>query len=201
MTTATRTSPPGLPETLEVPSIDVAAVVRGAAAQWGDRVAYTQDDRAITYAELGAQAAQVANGLRARGVAPGDVVAVHMPNCLEYPGVYYGVLQAGAVFSPTNPLLPPPDLAAQLTDSGAVAVVTWGPVAQALQAVRGAIPARLVVTVDAELPDSTTLAELVEGQDTTAPDPVLDPATTVAHVAYTGGTTGRSKGEIGRAHV
>jgi long-chain acyl-CoA synthetase len=194
VSTAVRTTPPGLPEELAVPAVDVAAVVRGAAAQWGDRVAYTQDGRTLTYTELGAQAARVANGLRAHGISPGDVVAVHMPNCLEYPGVYYGVLQAGAVFSPTNPLLPPADLAAQLADAGAAAVVTWGPVAQALAAVRDAVPARLVVTVDAELPDSVTLEQLVEGQPDTAPDPELDPAATVAHVAYTGGTTGRSKG-------
>lgn len=194
MTTSTRTGPPGLPAELAVPSVDVAGVLRGAAATYGDRVAYTQDGRSLTYAELGEQAARVANGLAARGITAGDVVAVHLPNCLDYPGIYYGVLSLGAIFSPTNPLLPPADLAAQLVDSGARVVVTWGPAAQAVQAVRGAVPAELVVTVDAELPDALTLAQLTEGQPTTTAVPELDPATALAHVAYTGGTTGRSKG-------
>jgi len=42
-------------------------------------------------------------------IGRGDVVAVHAPNCIDYPIVYYGILLAGATFSPTNPLLPPDD--------------------------------------------------------------------------------------------
>ncbi len=196
-----RTLPPGLPAELDVPPVDVGSVLRGAASRYGDRVAFHQDGVEISFTELLARASTVAHGLRALGVDPGDVVAVHAPNCLDYPAVYYGVLLAGAVFSPTNPLLPVAELAHQLQDSGAVAVLTWGAAAQALQAVRGQVPLRLVVTIDADLPDAPTLDQLCEGRPTVPPTEHPAP-TDLAHLAYTGGTTGRSKGvRLTHAHV
>ena len=192
-TIRTSALPPGLPEHLEVPAVDVGAVLRGAARRYGDRTAFHQDGAELTHAGLLADAAQVAHGLRARGIGPGDVVAVHLPNCLDYPAVYYGILLAGAVFSPTNPLLPPAELAFQLRDCAAAAVITWGAASAVLAAVRDQVPARLVVTIDASLPDSLTLAELRSGQPSTAPTERPRPGD-LAHLAYTGGTTGRSKG-------
>ena len=185
--------PPGLPQSLDVPAVDVGAVLRGAAARYSDRVAYHHGGSEVSYRQLLADASQVAHGLRARGVQPGDVVAVHLPNCLQYPAVYYGILLAGAVFSPTNPLLPAADLAFQLTDSAAVAVVTWGQAAAVFAAVRDQLPARLVVTVDAQLADAVTLVDLGAGQPTEAPVDCPAPSQ-LAHLAYSGGTTGRSKG-------
>ena len=194
--------PPGLPAHLDYPLTDVGAILRGAAIRYADRVAFHHDGAQLTYAELLTHAAQIAHGLRAHGIGEGDVVAVHMPNCLDYPAAYYGILLAGAVFSPANPLLPPEELAFQLTDSGATAVITWGLAAQVLVAVRERIPARLIVTVDADLPDAVTLAALRRGQPSTPPALTIDPATHLAHLAYTGGTTGRSKGvELTHRHV
>jgi len=200
--TTTQLRPPGLPAHLDYPLTDIGAILRGAAIRYGERVAFHHDGAELTYTELLARAAQVANGLRAHGIGDDDVVAVHMPNCLDYPAVYYGILLAGAVFTPANPLLPPEDLAFQLTDSGAAAVVTWGLAAQVLAAVRDRLPARLIVTVDAELPDAVPLPALREGQPDTPPAVTIDPATHLAHLAYTGGTTGRSKGvELTHRHV
>ncbi len=200
--TTTQLLPPGLPAQLDYPLTDVGAILRGAAIRYGERVAFHHDGAELTYTELLEGAPQIANGLRAQGIGDGDVVAVHMPNCLDYPAVYYGILLAGAVFTPANPLLPPADLAFQLTDSGAAAVITWGLAAQVLTAVRDRIPARLVITVDVELPDAVPLQALRQGQSTTPPVVAIDPATHLAHLAYTGGTTGRSKGvELTHRHV
>jgi long-chain acyl-CoA synthetase len=140
-------------------------------------------------------------------VGRGDVVAVHIPNCRQYPPLYYGILLAGATFSPTNPLLPAPDLAAQLTDAGATLLVTWD---QVLPFVRSALeqtPVRtVVVTGEAHIidfgarldglePTDVDLADLLGGDPTDRRlDADLDPATDLAHLAYTGGTTGVSKG-------
>src|ERR1700710_3093633 len=136
--------PPGLPRSLDYPLVPVGSILRAAVRRWGDRTAFLHHDVPLTFTELGRRAAAVANGLAARGIGRGDIVAVHLPNCRQYPAVYYGILMAGAAFSPTNPLLPPPELAAQLADAGAKALVTWEKV---LPVVRSALPATAVQTV------------------------------------------------------
>ncbi|MGY1771655.1 class I adenylate-forming enzyme family protein [Blastococcus sp. SYSU D00813] len=199
--------PPGLPRSLDYPLVPVGSVLRAAVRRWGDRPAFVEDDVELTFTELGRRAHAVANWLADHGIGRGDVVAVHAPNCRQYPAVYYGVLLAGATFSPTNPLLPAPDLAAQLTDAGARVLVTWD---QVLPFVRGALAETpvetVVVTGPAHTPDfSARLAGLEPGDvdlaDLLAADPTdrhldaaVDPAADLAHLAYTGGTTGVSKG-------
>lgn len=156
--------PPGLPTTLEYPEVPVGAMITGSARRYGDRVAFARGAESLTYAELGRRAAQFAHGLLARGVSTGDPVALKMPNCLEYPVAYYGIELAGATFVPVNPLLPAPAAAAQIADSAAVLTVTA-----------------------AEVPG------ICSGQPTRPPGVDIDLGS-LAHLAYTGGTTGESKG-------
>src|SRR5262245_58225169 len=157
--------PPGLPDSLVYPEVPVGAILIGSARRYGDRVAFTRHDETLTYAELGRRAARFANGLLARGVRPGDRVALGMPNCLEYPVAYYGTLLAGAVFVPVNPLLPAETAGRQIADADA----------------------KLTVTA-AEVPG------ICEGQSSEAPEVDIDVYGDLAHLAYTGGTTGESKG-------
>ena len=198
--------PPGLPRSLEYPSVPVGSVLRAAVRRWGDRTAFVDHDVPLTFTELGARAHAVANWLADSGVGRGDVVAVHIPNCRQYPALYYGVLLAGATFSPTNPLLPAADLAAQLTDAGARVLVTWDQVLPFVRSALAATPVRtVVVTGEAHVLDLDARLELAAGDvdlaDLLAGDPTdrhldasVDPAADLAHLAYTGGTTGVSKG-------
>jgi long-chain acyl-CoA synthetase len=187
--------PPGLPRSLDYPRVPVGAILRGSARRWPDRVAHRFNDVEVTFAEVLADAARFANALQEAGIGVGDVVALHMPNCLEYPPIYYGTLLAGATFSPANPLLPPDDLAFQLGDCDAAVVVTWSIAAGAIAAIRDRIPARLVIGVDTE-PGSADVGyrDFIAGVSAAPPSVHLDVDTTLAHLAYTGGTTGRSKG-------
>ena len=199
--------PPGLPRSLEYPSVPVGSILRAAVRRWGDKTAFVDHDVPLTFEEMGRRAHAVAGWLADHGIGRGDVVAVHIPNCRQYPPVYYGILLAGAVFSPTNPLLPAPDLAAQLTDAGAKMVITWD---QVLPFVRGALAETpvetIVVTGEAHVLDfSARLDGLEDGDvdlaDLLAGDPTdrhldadVDVDDDLAHLAYTGGTTGVSKG-------
>jgi long-chain acyl-CoA synthetase len=213
--TATQTPatswPAWLPRSLEYPQVPVGSILRAAVRRWGDRTAFLHHDVPLTFPELGRRAHAVANWLADHGIGRGDVVAVHLPNSRQYPAVYYGILLAGATFSPTNPLLPPAELAAQLADAGARVLVTWE---QVLPVVRSALPATKVETVVVtgpahvldfaarlegldEGPDrnEVDLAELLAGDSTDRHlDADLDVTGDLAHLAYTGGTTGVSKG-------
>src|SRR3954468_13550730 len=143
------TWPPGLPRSLDYPLLPVGSVLRAAVRRWGDRTAFVHKDEELSFTELGRRAHAVAAGLAERGIGRGDVVAVHLPNCLQYPAVYYGVLLAGAVFSPTNPLLPPAGLASQLADAGARALITWEQVLPIVRAARSGTPVQTVIVTGA----------------------------------------------------
>ncbi|GII24117.1 class I adenylate-forming enzyme family protein [Planosporangium mesophilum] len=198
--------PPGLPRSLEYPRVPGGSILRAAVRRWGERTAFVHHDVPLTFTELGRRAHAVANWLADHGIGRGDVVAIHLPNCRQYPAVYYGVLLCGATFSPTNPLLPPAELAAQLADAGARVLVTWE---QVLPVVRAALPATKVTTVvvtgPAHVADfaarldlgagEVDLAELLAADDTDRRlDAGVDVDADLAHLAYTGGTTGVSKG-------
>src|SRR5690349_5223584 len=61
------------------------------------------DGAAISYAELGARTGRLANVIVARGVQPGDRVAVHVEKSSEALLLYLACLRAGAVYLPLNP--------------------------------------------------------------------------------------------------
>ncbi|WP_219412814.1 class I adenylate-forming enzyme family protein [Pseudonocardia nigra] len=192
---------------LDYPEVPVGALLAGSARRFGDRTAVHFTGRDLTFTELHERACAFANALGGAGIGRGDVVAIHLPNCPQYAVAYYGILLAGATFSPTNPLLPPADLAAQLADCGAVAVVSWVPAAPALAAVQRQTAVRLVLLTDRDQaldPNHRAPLDAVPGaQDFEAfhaDAPTVDPGVPIdvygdlAHLAYTGGTTGRSKG-------
>ncbi|MEY9838635.1 class I adenylate-forming enzyme family protein [Streptacidiphilus sp. EB103A] len=212
--------PPGMPQNLDYPRCTVGDILAGTAARHPERVALRDGEESLTFAELYDQALRLAQGLREHGVRPGDVVALHQPNSLRYTLSYFGVLLAGAVVSPLSPLLPARLLAEQLAEVAAVAVITHPGVAHVLSEARslgrarslggtrslgesgaalGAEP-RFVVEVPAThaapgRPPGTAegnppLAELLTARP--APAAPVNPDD-LAHLSFTGGTTGRSK--------
>ncbi|MFI6027525.1 class I adenylate-forming enzyme family protein [Amycolatopsis magusensis] len=156
---------PGFGPSLDYPEVAVPAILAGSARRFGDRDAFVHGDERITFSELGRAAAAFANGLLAGGLSPGDRVALRMPNCLAYPVAYYGTLLAGGTFVPVSPLLPEPAAQAQLADAGAVRTIT-----------------------------AADVPYLCSGMSEAPPDLDLDVHEHLAHLAYTGGTTGVSKG-------
>ena len=83
------------------------------------RPAVRLDDLVLTYEELDERSARVADLLAAAGVEQGDRVALMLPNVPQFPMLYYGVLRAGAVVVPMNPLLKAREVQYYLEDSGA----------------------------------------------------------------------------------
>lgn len=150
---------------LAYPEVPVGAILAGSARRFGDRTAFRHHDEEVTFAQLWTRACQFANGLVSRGTQPGDRVALVMPNCLAFPVAYYGLLLAGATFVPVNPLMPEAAMRAQIEDAEATLVLR-----------------------------AADVAPIWEGQPDTPPDVKIDIYSHLAHLAYTGGTTGVSKG-------
>jgi long-chain acyl-CoA synthetase len=200
--------PKGMPRTIDYPVIPVGAVIKGSAERFGEKTALIYHEKHYSYARIYREALKFANALHDYGIGRGDVVAIHMPNCPQYTIVYYGILLCGATFSPANPLLPPDDLSYQLNDCGAVAVVTHEVAAKAVQAVLARTGIRLAVVchngdledpvrpLDVSLygPEWHGFHDFKEKGKEAELNVAIDPKKDLAHLAYTGGTTGRSKG-------
>src|SRR3954463_12501244 len=98
--------------------MNLAGLLPASAAELPDRPALRLGDVTVTYRELEEGAARVAGFLRARGIGPGDRVAVMLPNLPQFALAYYGALRLGAIVVPMNPLLKRREVAFLLRDAG-----------------------------------------------------------------------------------
>ncbi|AOW94922.1 AMP-dependent synthetase [Rhodococcus sp. WMMA185] len=147
-----------------------------------------------TYRSLVAQINGVAGALAARGLAVGDVVGLHSPNVPAFAAVFHGILRAGGVATTINALYTAEDIAKQLTDSKAKFLFTISPLlpqAKEAAAKAGIPDANLIVLDGAE--GHPSLEDLL-AQAAPPPAVSFDPATQLAVLPYSSGTTGRPKG-------
>jgi 4-coumarate--CoA ligase len=96
-----------------IPEVSLAPFFREAVAMRADEIAVLDGPtgNSYTFRQLLDRSASVANGLIARGVAPGDRVAFVCPNLPEVAIAYHGVIAAGAVAMMVNPLSTAEELA------------------------------------------------------------------------------------------
>jgi acyl-CoA synthetase (AMP-forming)/AMP-acid ligase II len=122
------------PWTSDRPDVGPAAVpmpefVLEHASRFDDKSALVDGPtgRTLTYRQLAGGVERVAAGLAARGFGRGDVLALSSPNLPEYALALYGAMAAGGAVTGANPLLTAGELAGQLADAGASALVTVPP--------------------------------------------------------------------------
>ena len=97
--------------------------LQAAVAQWRDRPALTFEHRNLTYGEMDAVANRYAHWARSLNLRRGNVVALFMPNRLEYFPIWYGLSKVGVVTALINNQLSGLALAHCLNISGAAQVI------------------------------------------------------------------------------
>jgi long-chain acyl-CoA synthetase len=167
--------------------MSLAELLTESAARFGDRPAIRLGDAQLTYAELDDLSARAARLLRDHGVQPGDRAGIMLPNVLDFPVAYYGVLRAGVVVVPMNVLLKEREVAFYLGDSGAEALLAWHEFADEARA--GAQQAGAEVI---DVAPGSFLERLREVEPLPGVTPRDDDDTAV--ILYTSGTTGTPKG-------
>ena len=213
--------PPGVPSDID-PSVypSVVALLEESFAKYRDQRAYVCMDKAITFGDIDALSKALAAWLQGRGLSPAMRVAIMMPNILQYPVALAAVLRAGLIAVNVNPLYTARELAHQLKDSGAEAVIVLENFAHTLQqAIAGTAVKHVVVASMGDLlgfpkglivnfvvrtmrkmvpafslPGHVKFNDAVSaGRSRKFTPPKIGPDD-VAVLQYTGGTTGVAKG-------
>lgn len=169
-------SPPLTAEASCVPSLVDAQVRRSPA-----RVAVSDAERELTYAELDTRANQLAHELRQLGAGPDAPVAVCLDRSAQLVVALLGILKAGAAYLPLDPEYPSERLLLMLDEARARLIVTLEPLADRLPSRR----ARFVL-LDGD-------AEALARRPVTSPDVAIT-ADDLAYVIFTSGSTGVPKG-------
>jgi long-chain acyl-CoA synthetase len=190
--------------------------------QFRDRVAYENFGTTLTYGELDRMSRNFAAVLQAKGMKPGDRIALMMPNILQYPVALFGALRAGLVVVNTNPMYTQRELRHQLVDAGARAIVVVDNFANVLEAVLDEVPVEFIFTTGVgdlvrfpkgallnfvlkhvrkaipaySLPDAERFTEAVNRGEKLPVQPVQLGFEDIAFLQYTGGTTGVAKGAM-----
>ncbi|GAB4198181.1 MAG: acyl-CoA synthetase [Roseiflexaceae bacterium] len=152
--------------------------------------------RVLSYGQLGDQVALVAGGLRRLGFQRGDRLALFLDNSPRFLCCYLGALLAGAVVVLVNTQYRQVELRHLLSDSEARLAITDTPRRAELARVQPDLPAlERVVLADGPASDGDIAYDaLISGAPLDQPE--LPAASDLALIAYTSGTTGRSKGAM-----
>lgn len=103
----------------------------------GDRIAFSDPWRSLTYAELARDSARFASALAQAGIGREQRIALIMLDTVDFPIAFWGALRAGAVPVPINTLLTPETTEYIVRDSRAAAVVVSDSLAAAVPRIPG----------------------------------------------------------------
>jgi acyl-CoA synthetase (AMP-forming)/AMP-acid ligase II len=179
---------------LTVLDTTIASVVAEQAATRRDRAAITCGDASLTFGELHTAAQSFGAWMVSRGVAPGDHIALWLPNGLAWVVAQLAAAQAGAVTVPISTRLTTAEAAYIVGHARARLIVVvaeflarnYGEEARQIAARLDRVPALDLLVVDS---DGTNFPQVVNAHELPGSRPDAP-----AVVLYTSGTTGRPKG-------
>jgi long-chain acyl-CoA synthetase len=213
--------PPSVPPHLEIPNVLLHELIEASVRRWPDRNAFVYYGAKWTYTRFWQASERLAAALAKEGVRPGDRVAIYLPNCPLYPVALFAVLRLGATVVQVSPLYIEQDLTRILQDSEPKALVTLEILYPNVAKVRAACPVPAVFVgrlrelypfpkslfvnsvlkrskMNTEFPTDPWVRPCGKALRTPGSVPAWhgDPATSVAVLQYTGGTTGKPKGAM-----
>jgi long-chain acyl-CoA synthetase len=166
---------------------NLATVLTDTAEQHSDQTAIKLDDFEITFEQLNDASARAAALLKDKGLEPGERVGIMLPNVPQFAVVYYGVLRAGGVAVPMNPMLKKREAGFYLEDPEAKFLFAWHECAEAAEQAADDAGAELILVEPGEF-------EQLLGEHEPDFDVLDRDDDDTAVILYTSGTTGQPKG-------
>jgi acyl-CoA synthetase (AMP-forming)/AMP-acid ligase II len=153
----------------------------------------TSCDCRFTFAEYGSLVESLARGLISAGLAPGEVVAIFLPNSWEFAITYHAATLAGGIPTLLNPSYREREIRYQLENSGAVFLITDAPLLGNVN-LAGLPALRRIFTTRSFTPHSEDFAILLRPTSAKFPEARQSSQETIAALPYSSGTTGLPKG-------
>ncbi len=212
---------PGVPQSIDYPQKSLYQLFQESAEKYKGSPAVHFMGKELSYQDLHSQVNSLASALTEMGVKKGDRVAIHLPNCTQFPIAFFATLAIGAIVVPFNPLYVAREMEYQLKDSGADTIITLTRFYNMVKEVQPKTDVKNVIvsnikdyfpgflgflyTVAKEKKEGDRVS--ISGEDysftdliskhsgKTPPQVELAPSDRAVYL-YTGGTTGVSKGAI-----
>ncbi|RME23759.1 MAG: long-chain fatty acid--CoA ligase [Deltaproteobacteria bacterium] len=209
--------PEAVPKNIDIPDISLGEMFDETSSKAPDNTAVIFLGHSYTYRQLRRWVDSFATALSQLGVNKGDVVGLRMPNSVHYVIAYYAALKLGAIVTANNPLYKAGEIEHQFGDSKAKVIVVMDVVYDEVRKALGKLPGvkhviagniadfmpfpkRLIGKLLGKIPSAPTegcirFADLLNTRPN-VPVVKIDPATDLAVLQYTGGTTGLPKGAM-----
>lgn len=170
--------------------------LKKSAARFPNHIAITFLNQSTTYAQLDNLVDSAASGLYDTGIRKGDRVALILGNCPEFVIAYYGILRAGAVVVPINPVYTAGEISYILSNSQAKAVITHSSLEETVSPLREKLEhLQMVIYSDSSIESEWTWKRLIQDIKRNFESPFIKEGD-LAVILYTSGTTGKPKGAM-----
>lgn len=175
--------------------MNIAKLLHDTATRVPEHVAVDFNGQVMTYREFDQRSDALAWGLKARGLAPGQVCVLMMPNSLDWVVCYYALARLGAVVLPVNFLYRTQELQHIFSDSGARAFIGHGAHLEYAGTVLEGMPQIDIRCVAGPATEGyLPLAAVAKDKGPYPLHPAQDDDTWA--IIYTSGTTGLPKGAM-----